>query len=54
VNPAALALSNTDALRSHPALLRETLSFRSVALDAHPLGHLHPGLLIGHDDVLFW
>ena len=53
MNPAALALSNTNALGSHPVLLRETLPFRGAALDAHPLGRLHPGLLIGRDDVLF-
>ena len=54
MNPAALALSNADALRSNPVLLGVTLSFRSAALDAHPLGRLRPGLLIGRDDVLFW
>ena len=54
VNLAALALSNTNALRSDPALLRVTLSFQSAMLDAHLLSCLCPGLLIGHDDVLFW
>ena len=54
MNPAALTLSNADALCSHPVLLGETLSFWSVVLDAHPLGHLHLGLLIGCSDVLFW
>ena len=54
MNPVALALSNADTLCSHPMCLGETLSFRSMALDAYPLGRLHLGLLIRHDDVLFW
>ncbi len=54
MNPAALALSNTDALRSHPMLLGETLLFQSAVLDTHPLGCLHSELLIGRDDILFW
>ena len=54
MNPAALALSSTDALGSYPTLLGETLSSLSTTLDAHPLGCLCLGLLIGHNEVLFW
>ena len=54
MNLVALALSNADALRSYPVLLGETLSFRSTALDAHPISRLRLGLLIGPNDVLFW
>jgi hypothetical protein len=54
VNAAVLALSNANALRSYPTLLGEALSLWSAALDTHLLGCLHPGLLIGCNEVLFW
>ena len=54
MNLVALALSNADALCSYPVLLGETLSFRSMVLNAHLLGCLCLGLLFGRDNVLFW
>jgi hypothetical protein len=53
MNMVSLALSDTDALLHEPALLGEMFPFSFWGLfDAHPLGHLHPGLLIGHDAIL--
>jgi hypothetical protein len=53
MNTALLALSDADALLREPALLRETLPFSFWGpFDAHPLGRLHPGLLIGRDAIL--
>ena len=53
MNMASLALSGADALLCHSALLGEVLLFLLWGpFDAHPLGHLCPGLLIGRDMIL--
>jgi len=46
------ALSNTNALGSHPMLLKETFSLL-CGLHTHPDGCLHSCLLIGCNNILF-